>query len=98
MLSAPHPPVALRAKFAVGPRKNNEPVTPRVGEILESLIMHALLCVGYRFRFALDCEEGQDLVEYALVAASIALAAVASIRPIAGGLNGIFTSVSSALV
>ena len=97
MLSAPHPQVALRAKFAAGPRTEmSRP--PRVGEILESLIMQTLLCVGYRFRFALDSEEGQDLVEYALAAAIIALGAVAGISPIAGDLNRIFASVSSALV
>lgn len=42
-------------------------------------------------------EEGQDLVEYALVAAVVALGAVASMGKIATALSGAFTSIASQL-
>jgi pilus assembly protein Flp/PilA len=42
-------------------------------------------------------ESGQDLIEYALVAALIALAAVASLRTVGTGIVDAFNSVSAAL-
>ncbi|MGA2218187.1 MAG: Flp family type IVb pilin [Terracidiphilus sp.] len=42
-------------------------------------------------------EEGQDLVEYALVIALIALAATVGMRDLAGGIKNAFNSVSSVL-
>ncbi len=42
-------------------------------------------------------EEGQDLVEYALLTAAIALGLVATIRGIADALNSLYQSISSAL-
>ncbi len=42
-------------------------------------------------------ERGQDLVEYALLVAVIALALIASVRQFAEGLNSIFQSISTAL-
>jgi len=42
-------------------------------------------------------ESGQDLIEYALVAALIALAAVASLKTVGTGIIGAFNSVSAAL-
>lgn len=41
--------------------------------------------------------EGQDLIEYALLAALIALAAMAGMSALAGGINAKFESVSSTL-
>jgi len=41
--------------------------------------------------------EGQDLVEYALIVAAIALGMVATIRGIAQALNSLYESISSAL-
>jgi pilus assembly protein Flp/PilA len=42
-------------------------------------------------------EEGQDLIEYALVVALIAFAAVAGMSTLAGGINTAFTHISTKL-
>lgn len=42
-------------------------------------------------------ESGQDLIEYALIAALIALAAVAGMQKVGGGIIGAFDTVSSEL-
>ena len=41
--------------------------------------------------------EGQDLVEYALLVAAIALGMIATIKNIADALNTVYTSIQSAL-
>jgi pilus assembly protein Flp/PilA len=46
--------------------------------------------------FATD-QEGQDLIEYALVVALIAFAAVAGMNTLATKINGAFTSIGSTL-
>jgi pilus assembly protein Flp/PilA len=42
-------------------------------------------------------EDGQDLVEYALVVALVAFGATASLKTLGTGLNHAFTSISSTL-
>jgi pilus assembly protein Flp/PilA len=42
-------------------------------------------------------EEGQDLIEYALVVAMIAFAATAGMQAAAGGVNTVFTTISATL-
>jgi len=42
-------------------------------------------------------EEGQDLVEYALVVALIAFGATAGMGALAGGINNAFNSISTTL-
>jgi pilus assembly protein Flp/PilA len=42
-------------------------------------------------------EEGQDLVEYALLVALIALAAVTGIGKVATAVNAVFSSISTSL-
>ena len=42
-------------------------------------------------------ESGQDLIEYALVAALVGLGAVASMKGIATAINSAFTSISTSL-
>jgi pilus assembly protein Flp/PilA len=42
-------------------------------------------------------EEGQDLVEYSLLVALIALACIAGVRHVATAVNGVFSNVSSSL-
>jgi len=56
-----------------------------------------LLKLYVKFQNLKSSEEGQDLVEYALVVALIALAATAGMKLLAGGINGAFESVSIAL-
>ena len=48
-------------------------------------------------RESLKNEEGQDLVEYALVVALIAFAAVTAMSNLAGNINGAFSSIGSKL-
>ncbi len=56
-----------------------------------------LLKMYVKFQDLKNREEGQDLVEYALVVALIALAATAGMKLLAGGINNAFASVSQAL-
>jgi pilus assembly protein Flp/PilA len=42
-------------------------------------------------------EEGQDLVEYAMVFAVIALATIASMQSVAGGVNSVFANIGATL-
>lgn len=42
-------------------------------------------------------ESGQDLIEYALVAAMIALGSIAAMSSVATGISGAFSSISSAI-
>ena len=46
----------------------------------------------------LNGEEGQDLVEYALLISLIALAAVTATTSLAGAITTIFTNISTSLV
>ncbi len=46
---------------------------------------------------ALDNEEGQDLAEYALVIALVAIAAIIALGALSGGINGIFNSIAGTL-
>jgi pilus assembly protein Flp/PilA len=43
-------------------------------------------------------EEGQDLIEYALVVALIAFAAVTAMKTVAVDINAVFTAIGAALV
>jgi pilus assembly protein Flp/PilA len=45
-----------------------------------------------------DCEEGQDLVEYALVVALISLGAVVAMSSLATGINNSYNTLSTKLV
>jgi pilus assembly protein Flp/PilA len=42
-------------------------------------------------------EEGQDLVEYALLVALIALGAVVAVTAMGGSINGVFENISESL-
>ncbi|HUB52736.1 MAG TPA: Flp family type IVb pilin [Terracidiphilus sp.] len=50
-----------------------------------------------RVQIFLNREDGQDLVEYALLVALIALAAVSGVRNVATAVNKAFNSVSTSL-
>ena len=47
-------------------------------------------------RFVRD-EEGQDLIEYSLLAALIAVACIAAMRALAVDINGIFSKIGASL-
>jgi pilus assembly protein Flp/PilA len=57
-----------------------------------------LLKLYVKFQDLASREEGQDLVEYALVVALIAFGAVTGMSNLAKGLNTAFSSISSMLV
>ncbi|MFZ0339235.1 MAG: Flp family type IVb pilin [Terracidiphilus sp.] len=60
--------------------------------------MHERLLTMYvKFQNLMNGEQGQDLVEYALLCALIALALVSSINPLATAVTNVFTNVSSSL-
>jgi pilus assembly protein Flp/PilA len=56
-----------------------------------------LLKLYVKFQDLVSREEGQDLVEYALVVALIAFGATAGMGALAGGINKAFTQVSTNL-
>lgn len=49
----------------------------------------------FTFRSLLEREEGQDLVEYALIVALIALAATAGMDSLANAINSAFVNVTN---
>jgi pilus assembly protein Flp/PilA len=56
-----------------------------------------LLKLYVKFQDLKSREEGQDLVEYALVVALIAFGATAGMGALAGGINKAFNTISSTL-
>ena len=56
-----------------------------------------ILKVRMKFRDLIHGEAGQDLVEYALLASLIALAAISGVKHIATAVNLVFGNVSSSL-
>lgn len=56
-----------------------------------------LLNLYIKFQDLKNREEGQDLVEYALVVALIAFGAVAGMNALAGGINNAFNTISTTL-
>ena len=56
-----------------------------------------LLRLYVKFLDLASREEGQDLVEYALVVALIAFGATAGMKALATGLNSAFSNISSTL-
>ena len=60
--------------------------------------MHNTLLKLYtKFQNLANKEQGQDMVEYALLSSLIALALIASIPPIATAVTHVFNNVSSSL-
>ena len=59
---------------------------------------HLLLNLYIKLHLLIDREDGQDMVEYALMVASIALAAVAGIKSLALGLNTAYSNISVKLL
>lgn len=59
--------------------------------------MKSLMLLSARFRNLLTREEGQDLIEYALVVALIAFAAVAGMQTLAQDINNAFIGIGTTL-
>jgi len=58
---------------------------------------NAFFMLSVKVQNLLSREEGQDLIEYALVAALIALAATAGMKTLASDINSAFSSIGSTL-
>ena len=58
---------------------------------------NSLLKLYVKFQGLKHGEEGQDLVEYALLVALIALVCVSGISNVATAVNSVFSSISSSL-
>ncbi len=56
-----------------------------------------LLNLYVKIQSLMNGEEGQDLVEYALLVTLIALACIAGISSVSGAISGVFTKVSTSL-
>jgi pilus assembly protein Flp/PilA len=56
-----------------------------------------LLKMYVKFQELKDREEGQDLVEYALVIVLVSIAAVASLGVLAGKITGVFSTIGADL-
>jgi pilus assembly protein Flp/PilA len=57
----------------------------------------AFLKLYVKFQTLTVAEEGQDLVEYALLITLVALAAVAGINKVASAINTVFSNISATL-
>jgi pilus assembly protein Flp/PilA len=58
---------------------------------------NSILMLSVRIQNLLSREEGQDLIEYALVVALIAFAATAGMKTLATDINIAFTNIGSSL-
>jgi pilus assembly protein Flp/PilA len=56
-----------------------------------------ILKLSVNLRSLIHSEEGQDLVEYALVVALVAFGATAALQTLGTGLNSAFTTISATL-
>ena len=65
--------------------------------ILKSLKMLNLNCLFVKLHSLVHSQEGQDLVEYALVVALIAFGAAAGMQSLASGINTAFGQISTTL-
>ena len=60
-------------------------------------MMRLFLNLSAKVQCMLNSEEGQDLVEYALLIALIALVAVSGVNQVASAVNAVFNSISTSL-
>jgi pilus assembly protein Flp/PilA len=63
----------------------------------EKKMSNTLLKLYVKFQGLKHGEEGQDLVEYALLVALIALVCVTGVNNVATAVNSVFTNISSSL-
>ena len=63
----------------------------------KSKLNKALVNLYWKVRDLVECEEGQDLVEYALLITMVALAAVSGMRHVASAVNTVFSNISTTL-
>ena len=59
--------------------------------------MNALLSLYVYVKSMFECEEGQDLIEYALIIGLIVIAAVAGLTLLSGGIGNLMNGVGTQL-
>lgn len=59
--------------------------------------MNALLSLYVYVKSMFEVEEGQDLIEYALIIGLVVIAAVAALTAMSGGVQSFFADVNTAL-
>jgi pilus assembly protein Flp/PilA len=64
----------------------------------EKNMRDTLLKLYVKFQGLRNGEEGQDLVEYALLVALIALVCITGVNNVATAVNSVFTQISNSLV
>ncbi|HVU45756.1 MAG TPA: hypothetical protein VHD85_06515 [Terracidiphilus sp.] len=57
----------------------------------------AIFSLYFKVRNLMEHEEGQDLVEYALLITMVALAAVGGIKHVTSAVNAVFSNISNTL-
>lgn len=63
----------------------------------EENTMNMLSMLALKLQMILNREEGQDLIEYALLVGLVSLAAVAAIRPLGNDLTTLYTAIGNQL-
>ena len=62
------------------------------------MMKNTFLIVYVKFQDLLNGDEGQDLIEYALLITLITLATITSVQGIATSIVNVFTNISTSLV
>jgi len=60
-------------------------------------MINLVAMLNLKVRALIAGEEGQDLVEYALLVALVSLAAVAGLNGLASAISGVFSNISTSL-
>jgi pilus assembly protein Flp/PilA len=69
------------------------PYTTMKGDSMPNFLLNLYL----KSQNLLQSDEGQDLVEYALLICLVSLAAITSASTLAGAITGVFTNISTSL-
>jgi len=68
-----------------------------ITEMEKKQMSNTLLNLYVKFQSLKNGEEGQDLVEYALLVALIALVCISGVNNVANAVNSVFTNISGSL-
>jgi pilus assembly protein Flp/PilA len=75
----------------------SSPVHAGLSPMGERQMSNTLMNLYVKFQGLKNGEQGQDLVEYALLVALIALVCVAGVNNVATAINSVFSKISSSL-
>ena len=77
--------------------KSSLPALKTLTVEMEKHMHNAILSLYMKLRILTNNEEGQDLVEYALLVALVALACITGVSRVASAVSAVFTDISSSL-